>query len=352
MIEQDNANILSELPERSRNIISNFVATVLIFIILIIIYSGWKTIASRYAGVSGSVNIMGTVLEVKVSGMNMGERVKASLIKAKELDTRIDYYNDKSEISDVNNLAGISAVAVSHEIYDLLDNALILCRQTGGAFDITIGPLVDIWNFRGREHRTIPSGNELVYAQHLVNYNNVQMNSINETVKLMYPGMKIDVSSAEKGYIISKVRAMLVQKGVKNAKISAGGCLAVIGDNRGRPWKVSIKDPANSYKVIGRITIEAGQAVCTASDHDRYFELAGNRYHDILDPATGMPANGCRSVTIISDDATQADMLSKAVFIMGPKRGLDLLRMFKNVNAVIIGADGNVITTPGFALER
>jgi thiamine biosynthesis lipoprotein len=352
LIERGNLNIFNELPETSRNMISNSVAALLVLMLFILIFAAYRTFSVRYSGVTESMKIAGTTFEIKVNGGNADESVKNALRKAGEIAGQIDYYDEKSEITAVNNMAGISAVAVSHDTFELLENALRLCRQTGGAFDITIGPLIDIWNFKSNSHKEIPSGNQLVYAQHLVNYYNVQMNPINETVKLLYPGMKLDLSAAEKGYVISRIRAMLVQKGVKSAMIKAGTSIAVIGDNKGKPWKIGIRDPKDNYKIAGRITLEAGQAVSTSADNERHFELAGKRYHDILDPATGMPAEECRSVTIISDDDTQAEMLSKAVFVMGPKRGLDFVKMFKGVNAVIIDKDGNILTTPGLALER
>lgn len=352
MIEHDNSNIFSELPEGSRNIISNSVTAVIVIILLILVLSCLRSVMARYAGVSESTRVFHTSLEIKAVGANTGEGVKIALRSAAETAGLIDYYDSNSDISAVNNMAGISAVAVSHDVFNLIDNALKLCRQTGGAFDITIGPLTDIWNFNKRPQKNVPSGNELVYAQHLVSYNNVQMNPINETVKLLYPGMKIDLSGAEKGFVISKARSELVQKGIKSAIIRCGSSIAVVGDNKGKPWKIGIKDPSNPLHDIGYITLEAGQAAATSADYEKYFVVGGMRFHNILNPTTGMPANECRSVTIINDDATQADMLSKAVFVMGPKRGMDFVKMFKGINAVIIDKDGKVETTPTLVLLR
>jgi len=350
--EQNYSNILSSLPERIRNIISNTVAALLILLLLLLIYVGYRSVAARYAGVSESSYIMGTIFEIKVNGNNTGEYVRSALAKVSEISSLINYYDEKSEISSINNMAGISAVAVSHDTFDVIDKALKVCRQTGGALDITIGPLVDIWNFNSSSHTAIPSGNELVYAQHLVNYNNVLLNPVNETVKLLYPGMKIDLGGVGKGYAISKARAILVGKGVKSAIISAGSSISVIGDNKGKPWKIGIKDPRRPDEVVGVISLTAGQAVSTSGDYENYFELSGKRYHHLLDPGTGMPADDCRSVTIVSNDAAQADMLSTAVFVMGAKRGLAFVNSLKDIYAVIIDKDGNIITSPSLTLER
>ncbi len=352
MEEQNSSNILGSLPDRIRNIISNSVAAFLVLLLLLLIYVGYRSIAARYAGVSGSSYIMGILFEIRVNGENTGGHVKATLDRVREIANQINYFDEKSEVSAINSMAGISAVAVSHDIFDLIDKALRFSRQTGGAFDITIGPLVDIWNFNSKTHTDIPAGNELIYAQHLVNFNNVQINPYNETVKLLYPGMKIDLGGVGKGYAISKARAMLVGRGVKSAIINAGSSIMVIGDNKGKPWKIGIKDPRHPDEVVGVVTLTAGQALSTSGDYERYFELGGKRYHHILDPATGMPADQCRSVTIISDDATQADMLSTAVFVMGPKRGIAFVNSLKNVYAVIIDKDGNLITSPGLTLEK
>ncbi|MFH1709595.1 MAG: FAD:protein FMN transferase [bacterium] len=352
MKEQNGSNILSSLPEQIRNIISNTAAALLILMLLMLLYIGYRSIAARYSGTSEISYAMGTIFEIKVNGVNTGGHVKVALDKVKEISDLINYYDEKSEVSAINNMAGISAVAVSHDTFDMINKALKVCRQTGGTFDITIGPLFDIWNFNAKTHTEVPSGNELIYAQHLVNYNNVMINLRNETIKLLYPGMKISLGGSGKGYAISKARSILVERGIKSAIISAGSSIAVIGSNKGKPWKIGIKDPRRPDETVGVISLVGGQAVSTSGDYEKYFEIGGKRFHHILDPGTDMPADECMSVTIISDDAMQADMLSTAVFVMGPKRGLDLVNSFKNVYAVIIDKDGNVISSPGLNLER
>ncbi len=352
MEEQNGSNILSNLPDRLRKIISNTVALLLIAMLLMLLFVAYRSIAARYTGVSESSYLMGTMFEIKVNGENSGAHVKAALDKVRDIEKLINYYDDKSELSSINNMAGISPVSVSHDTFDVIDKALKFSRRSGGAFDITVGPLVDIWKPAFKDHAQIPTGNELIYAQHLVNYGNIELNSQNETVKLMYPGMKMDLDGVGRGYAISKARAILVDRGVKSAILNAGSSMAVIGDNKGKPWKIGIKDPRHPDELVGIITLQAGQALSTSDDYEQYFEANGMRYHHILDPLTGAPAELCRSVTIISDDAAEADMLATAVFVMGPARGIAFVSTFPNDFAVIIDKDGKVTTSQGLTLER
>ncbi len=352
MEEHNNPNFLSNLPERIRNLISNAVTVMLIAMLVMLLYVSYRSISIRYSGVNESSYIMGTVFEIKVNGENTVRHVQAAIRRIREIESLVNYFDEKSELSSVNNMAGISAVAVSRDTYELIDKAIRFSRRSGGAYDLTIGPLMDIWKPSFMSRKEIPSGNELAYAQHLVNYGNLVLDPADETVKLLYPGMKIDLGGAAKGYAISKARALLVERGVKSALISAGSSMAVIGDNKGRPWKVAIKHPRRPDEAIGTISLMPGQAVSTSGDYENYFMLNGKRYHHILDPATGLPAEDVMSVTIINNDATEADMLSTAVLVMGAERGMAFVRTFPDTYAVIVDKDQKVHISDGLKLER
>jgi FAD:protein FMN transferase len=352
LAEQDRPNILSSLPEKTRNIISNSVAALLILMLIMLIVTGYRTVAARYAGYTETEMAMNAPFEIKVNGMNAGANVKSAFARISELDKLLNYFDDKSEITSINNMAGISAVAVNKDTFELIDRAYKFSGRTGGAYDLTIGPLADIWRAYLRDKNSIPSGNELIYAQHLVNYGNIQLNSQNETVKLMYPGMKMYLEDIDRGYAISKARTLLVDKGVKSAVITSGNIVAAIGDNNGKPWKVGIKHPRKADEQIGTVTLAAGQAISTTADYDNYFEMNGKRYHDIFDPLTGMPAIDVQSVSVICDDATDAVLLSRAIFVMGPTRGMAFISTLKDTFAVIVDKDGKVTTSPGLTLER
>ena len=352
MEEQDRSNILSNLPEKTRNLISNSVAALLILMLVMLLIVSYRTIAARYSGYSETEVLMNASFDIRANGRNSGANVKDAFERIRELDALLNYYDEKSEITSINNMAGISAVAVNKDTYEIIDRAYKFSARTGGAYDLTIGPLVDMWRPYFRDKNSIPAGNGLVYAQHLVNYGNIQLNSQNETVKLMYAGMKLYLDGISRGYAISKARTLLVEKGVKSAVISCGDCMTVIGDNNGKPWKIGIKHPRRMDEQVGNVVLSAGQAMSTTGDYENYFEMNGKRYHDVLDPATGMPAGETESATVICDDAADAEMLSHAVFVMGPKKGMAFISSFKDTFAVIVDKDGNVTTSPGLTLER
>jgi thiamine biosynthesis lipoprotein len=352
LAELDKSNILSSLPEKTRNLISNTVAALLIMMLVMLVAVSYRSIASRYSGVSETEFIMNTTFEIKVNGKNSGEQIKAAFARIREIAGQLNYYDEKSEISAINNMAGISPVAVSRDTFEIIDRAMKYSYRTSGAYDLTIGPLVDIWRPYFRDKTAVPSGNELVYAQHLVNYGNVLISAQNETVKLLYPGMKIDLGGAGKGYAIAKARTLLVDKGVKSAMISCGSSLTVIGDNKGVPWKVGVKHPRHVDELIGTLVLIPGQAVSTSGDYEKYFELNGKRYSHILNPGTGMPADDVMSVTIVCNDATDADILSTAVFVMGANKGMEFINSQKDTFAVIVDKDGKIEISPGLAIER
>jgi len=345
-------NILSGMTSSSRKILSNIVAVLLIIVLLSIGLSLYKGLEAKFRGVRRSDYLMGTIVEIRINGPDAKRHAKAAIEEMKRIAGLLNYHDENSELSNINRMAGITAVAVSQDTFEIIKRGLNVCRLTGGMYDITIGPLVDIWDFTSKDRKEIPSGNELAYAQHLVNYGNVEIDSRSETVKLLYPGMKIDLGGIAKGYAIAKARALLVERGVKSALISTGSSITVIGTNGDRNWRVGVKNPSKPDDIIGILDLKPGQALATSGDYERFFEIKGKRYHHILDPRTAMPAGGTKSVTIISDDAVLSDALSTAVFVMGPSRGLQFLRGLANVYAIIVDKDGNVLTTPGLILER
>jgi thiamine biosynthesis lipoprotein len=171
-------------------------------------------------------------------------------------------------------------------------------------------------------------------------------------VALPDSGMGIGLGGIGQGYIGDQVARLIRERGFKDFVIDVSGDLRVDGLVRGRPWRVGIQHPRLSGKTLATVPIANGLSVVTAGDYERYFDLEGRRYHHIIDPATGYPADGCQSVTVVSRDTMLADALDTGLFVMGPVRALALAERLPEVEAMIVDAQGRVHTTSGFQLDE
>jgi len=299
------------------------------------------------------VELMGTQVEVIVNGPHARDHARAAISLMKRLEKLLNWKNPQSEVSLVNSMAGITAVAVSRDCFDIINRSIKLSGSLGGAFDITIGPLMEIWDFSMKDRKAPPPKVDIIAAGNLVNYRNVEIDPELETIKLLKRGMKINLGAVGKGYAVAKARNLLVSRGVRSAMINMGSSIATIGRRRdGKMWRVGIRHPRNPSELLGIVALVPGQAVSTTGDYEQYFEVEGKRYHHVIDPRTGYPAAGCQSVTIIAGDATVADILSTAVFVKGAVQGMRLIDSLEGVKGIIVKSDGTVIKSAGLKLEE
>lgn len=319
-------------------------------LLLILLFLSWLAFEYLSREATKSANLMGTTVEVTVIGPQARSHAKAVLRTMKAISNKLDWRNPKSEIGIINSMAGIARVAVSYDTYDVVSRSLKLSRTLGGTFDITIGPLANLWKIK---EGVPPSPEAIRGALGLVNWRNVDIDPDTETIMLKKRGMKINLDGVGKGYAVARARELLVSRGVKSAMISTGSTIAVIGKRGdGKNWRAGIQHPRDPGKVIGIVVLKPGESLSTSGDYERYFEYKGKRYHHLLNPRTGYPAGGCQSVTIVAPDATVADILSTAIFIMGPKWGLRYIRSLSGVEGVIVGASGSVLKSSGLELEE
>ena len=223
---------------------------------------------------------------------------------------------------------------LTEDIEKVLSFSLDISRLTNGAFDITVAPLVDLWNIK--ERKTPPTANEIESALSAIGYEDITLTPINLN------GKTIDMGAVAKGYIADKLAEYFREKGVEKAIIDLGGNVVLIGE-----YKVGIRSPFNPEEIFATITAKDKSAV-TSGAYQRYFEYEGKRYHHIIDPRTGYPSDsGIASVTVISPSSMQADALSTAIFVMG-KDSISLCDIFPDTDAIIIMENGDVITTENF----
>lgn len=300
--------------------------------------------SSEYPSITRSVSLMTTTVEFKIlltqseSSTLADQAITDAVKEIKRITAVFSEWEPTSSISAINNNAGRHAIKVEPEVFRLISEAIHISRLSQGKFDITFKSAGKLWNFR---QHIIPSNNELKKAVGAIDYRKVILDKEEQTVFLTNTHTQIGLGGIAKGYAIDRAAQVMRQAGFEVFYINAGGDLYASSGTQGKRWKVGVQDPDDDNKLIALIPI-ANAAVATSGDYERYFEQDGVRYHHIIDPATGQPARLSRSVTIISARAYMADALATAVFVLGPEQGMALIHKLDGVEAIIIGADGQL----------
>lgn len=255
-----------------------------------------------------------------------------------------------SDIYNINNSGG-APVTVSDDTIEILETAKYFSELSDGAFDITTAPLSIRWDFEG-ENPSVPPDNEIQELLEKVDYTKIKIDG--NTVTLEAPVEAIDLGAIAKGYIADKLAEFLKDNGVTSAIISLGGNIYAIGENaeEKRPFNLGVQDPqAEDGSILGYLQL-SDKSLVTSGDYQRYFMQDGKRYHHILDPKTGYPAeSGLSSVTIISDSSVVGDALSTTCFVLGKDKGLELINSYDGVEAIFIDHDGNMYFSDGFGSD-
>jgi thiamine biosynthesis lipoprotein len=296
----------------------------------------------------GTFPAMGTLMAHKIYGLYAGDCLEAIQFEIEHLEAIFSRFIATSEISRINQSAGIKPVEVSNDTFALIKNAIDLSTRCNGLYDITISPLVQLWGI-GKAVNRIPDKPSIQKVLGLVDYRDLHLNAEQQTVFLSKPGQAIDLGGIAKGYASEKIIQLYRIYGIQSAYANLGGNVIAYGTKLdGSPWRVGIQHPRNEESLIGSISIK-NQAVVTSGDYQRYMIAADGRcYHHILDPRTGYPAaSGLISVSIVSGDAILADVLSTAILIAGLERGLDILTEFPDTEAVLVNQDLDVFVTNG-----
>lgn len=293
---------------------------------------------------------MGTRVEIQLwmdDESQARQLIAAGMAEFDRIEVEMSTYRASSEISVVNRDAATVPVVVSAELFELVRRSLALSVQTGGAFDITYDSVGYLYDFRAHER---PSEAKIANNLDAINYRHVLLDAGKSTIRFTRPGTRINLGGIAKGYSCEQVVALLRKAGVTNALVNAGGDTRLLGDRRGKPWVVGIRDPDDESKWVTRLALD-DEAISTSGDYERFFDEDGVRYHHILDPKSGKPVAGVRSVTIIGPDATLTDGLSTSVFVLGPERGLALIETTPGYAAVIIDAGRKVRFSKALAAD-
>ena len=284
--------------------------------------------------------LMDTVVTLKIYDKQDKKILDEAINRLKEIENRMSVTIDTSDVSQINKNAGIKPVKVHDDVYYVIEKAKHFATISDGAYEPTIGPLVDLWNITGtdeKERSTIPSEAEIKEKMALVNYKGLQLMEGN-SVYLNRKGMKIDLGGIVKGYAADEMKRIFLENGVKSAIIDLGGNIYAIGGKKNsNMWKIGIQDPFDiTGNYIGIINIK-DKSIVTSGDYERYFMYKGERYHHIIDSKTGYPSkNEVAGVSIISDKSINGDALSTALFILGVDKGTELIKKLGDVDAIFI----------------
>ena len=299
----------------------------------------WAAPASTGGWCQREEAIMGTAIGVELwcDDAAAGESaIDAVMAEMHRIDRAMSPHKSDSELSRINRDAAKGPVTVSAEMARLLARAEHFAQLSAGAFDITYAAVGALYDYRARIR---PSDAALESARAAVGHRNLVLDMRKRTVRFARAGMRIDLGGFAKGHAVDNATHILRHRGIRHAMVSAGGDSRVIGDRRGRPWTIGIRDPRRPGEMAAVLPLE-DVSISTSGDYERYFDAGGVRSHHIIDPATGRSPASVHSVTILAEDGLTTEALSKTVFVLGVEKGLRLIEAQPGVDAVVVDAAG------------
>ena len=267
--------------------------------------------------------------------------------RVNEIDDRMSVFKEDSDISLISRNAGAGFQKVHEETFELIKKAIEFGELSKGIFDVTMGPVIDLWGIN-RKKDYIPSKTEIQGALQLVSYNDIMLDKDNCAVALKKTGQSIDLGGIAKGYAADEAKRILSENGIKSAIINFGGNIVTVGRKPdGQEWKIGIQNPlAPTGEYLGVLTT-TDKTVVTSGSNERFFIKDGIRYHHIIHPYTGRPAqNDLLSVTAVGTSSMDVDAITTALFILGPEKSMELLSKM-NMEAVFVTRELSMIVTNG-----
>jgi thiamine biosynthesis lipoprotein len=270
---------------------------------------------------------------------------REAVAEARRIETKFSRYRPTSVVSEINDAAGGSPVAIDDETEFLIQAALDLASLTEGRFDPTVGILRQAWDFRKAE---VPSEESIRDLLPRVDAGAVLLR--HGTVRLAREAMELDLGGVGKEYAADRVAELLKMRGVESALVNLLGDVRTVGRRGDRkPWVIGVQDPRDRTRFRFRIRAKEDCGIATSGDYERCFEIDGIRYHHILDATTGYPARGIASATVVAPTAFEAGRLATAAFLLGSERGLQLLESARSVEGALITEAGDLLATSGLA---
>jgi FAD:protein FMN transferase len=303
---------------------------------------------------SRAMRLMGNRFEISVlddDTERATHHIDLAVAEISRIEKLLTTFNDASQTNHINHMAGIQPVKVDAEVYNLIERSIKISHITQGAFDISYGSIdKSLWNF-DVNMTALPDAETARNAVRLINYQNIIPDRENTTIFLKEKGMRIGFGGIGKGYAADRAKQLLQSLGVKSGIVNAAGDLVTWGSQpNGKPWTIGIADPDHKTPAFSTLNI-SNMAVATSGNYEKYAIINGKKYSHTIDPKTGLPVTGIKSVTILTPSAELADALATPVMVMGVKVGLDLINQLQQVACVIIDDHNRMFTSKNINIK-
>jgi len=291
---------------------------------------------------------LGTVIEITVldnSEEHANKAIEAAMAEINRIGSLFYEGNPESPLYKFSHRTS-DRVVMPEEVLRLIHRGLEVSELTGGCFDMTVGVLLPLWDFKS-ENPKPPTGDQIKSVLPFVNYQSLTVDLENNLLISTSPRTMLTTGGIAKGYAVDRAIKILSDNGIKGALVNAGGDLRVLPRADGEKWRVGIQNPRIQQELLKVIEIDSG-AVVTSGDYQKFFFYNEKRFHHLLNPKTGYPADSCQSVTIIAPTTEQADALATGIFVAGAKRGIELVETLPDTEGLIVRFDGKIIKSSGF----
>jgi FAD:protein FMN transferase len=321
---------------------------------------------SAYSGppelIARSRPLLHTLVEIKAWGNNADAAIEEAFTEMERVNNLLNTYDPGSEVSRINRQAGGAPVQISPETAKALKRAVFFCGITGGALDITIGPLLKLWGFgkddvglAGRE----PDAQAIRAARALVDYRALELSAVtlpggavNWTARITRKGMWIDVGSFSKGFAADRAMAVLKKRGIRNALVIAGGTVCALGKKPdGTLWQVGIQHPRKKGGLLAVIPLQ-NNSISTSGDYENFYKKNGKRRTHIIDPRSGMPVEKMQAVSVIAPDGMTSDGIDTGLFVLGPEQALRVVEGMGGVEVMIVAEGGKIYYSKGWPVKK
>jgi len=292
--------------------------------------------------------LMGTLVEITLVGDSQKTKpAMEALVTEMQRIEKLASFHTPSELTRVNDNAGNGSIKADKELLKIIAESLRIARETNGAFDPTIGAVSRLWQFSGPVEARLPQESEITEALKRVGWEKVKIDLTEGTILLPEKGMALDLGGIVKGYALNRSVEILKRSGLSTGLVNIGGDILALGEKAaGKPWRIGVEDPRNHQGIVATTEVK-DRAVFTSGDYERFFIKDGRRYHHILDPKTGYPADKLRSVTTVGPIGATLQPLGTAAFVLGIDKGMKLIGSVEGARGLLIDSEGKDHLTEG-----